>query len=145
MRKLLAVSTLVLVACGTTTGDTSTTADSLPAPTSTSPPTTKAMESGVATTVAPPTTVPVPAGTFEIEVTGTEVVGGGRISVAVGDDVTILVSADVVDEAHLHGYDLYADIGPGETGTIRFVASIPGVFELELESSGLLLAEVEVS
>jgi len=55
------------------------------------------------------------------------------------------VTADVVDEVHVHGYDLFADVAPGAPATINFVADIPGVWEVELEGAGALLVELEVS
>ena len=45
---------------------------------------------------------------------------------------------------HLHGYDLMADVGPGKPATIRFTATAPGRFEIELEDRGLQIAELEV-
>ena len=42
-------------------------------------------------------------------------------------------------------YDIFVDLEPGSTGVIEFVADIPGIFELELESSGVLLADLEVA
>jgi hypothetical protein len=82
---------------------------------------------------------------IEIRVTGSTVVGGGKVAIPLGEEATIRVVSDAADEAHLHGYDLYADLEPGVPAEIVFAASIPGVFELELEGSGLLLAEIEVS
>lgn len=96
--------------------------------------------------MAPTTTAaPVEPGLVEIQVTGSTVVGGGKVAIPLGEEATIRVVADTADEAHLHGYDLSADLEPGVAAEIVFVASIPGVFELELEEAGLLLAEIEVS
>ena len=58
--------------------------------------------------------------------------------------VRIVVTSDVADEVHVHGYDLKADVGPGLPGTVQFQATIPGTFEVELEGLGLLLFELEV-
>jgi hypothetical protein len=58
--------------------------------------------------------------------------------------VRILVRADVSDHVHLHGYDLMADVAPGEPARIDFVANAPGVFEVELEDAGKLLFELEI-
>jgi hypothetical protein len=81
----------------------------------------------------------------EVTVTGDQVIGGGRIDVDLGEEVRIVVTSDVEDEAHLHGYDLIAEVGPGLEGVIEFVADIPGIFELELEQSGLELARLQVT
>ena len=79
-----------------------------------------------------------------------EVVGGrpsagiDRTSVTQGQRVRLVVTADVADEIHLHGYDLSADVAPGQPATIEFVADTPGRFEVELEQRGVQLADLEV-
>lgn len=70
---------------------------------------------------------------------------GGRESVDLGDTVTLLVTSDVDEEIHLHGYDISVDVVAGETAELTFEATIPGVFEVEFEGSGLLLLELEIS
>ncbi len=54
------------------------------------------------------------------------------------------LTADVTDEVHVHGYDYYLDLTPGVAVELAFVADIPGIFEIELEGSGLLLFELVV-
>jgi hypothetical protein len=84
--------------------------------------------------------------TIEVTVTGGSAGGDtGRQETAVGDTVLVRVTSDAADEVHVHGYDHLAAVAPGETAEIQFVADIPGVFEIELEGSGLLLAELAVS
>lgn len=61
-----------------------------------------------------------------------------------GDDVRLVVRADVSDEVHFHGYDLSADVAPGQPAQIDFVATDAGVFEVELEGAGKLLIELEI-
>ena len=56
----------------------------------------------------------------------------------------IVVRCELSDHVHLHGYDLMADVGPGTPATIRFTATAPGRFEIELEDRGLQIAELEV-
>jgi hypothetical protein len=68
----------------------------------------------------------------------------GTETVTAGERVTIVVAADEADEVHVHGYDLTSGVVPGSPASISFVADIPGVFEIELEDSGLLLFELEV-
>jgi hypothetical protein len=51
---------------------------------------------------------------------------------------------EYVEEAHLHGYDLSRDIGPGKVGRYCFKADIDGIFELELENAGVQIAELRV-
>ncbi len=85
-----------------------------------------------------------------ITLSGGEVTIGGadastRVEVPLGSVVALQVTSDVADEVHLHGYDFFADVAPGEIGMLVFEASIPGLFEAELEGSGTLLAEIQVS
>ena len=90
---------------------------------------------------------PTPSATLdaiEIEVEEGRVEGPGTIEVEQGDRVAIEIKADVEDEVHVHGYDLFADVRPEREVTITFRASIPGVFEVELENAGLLLTRLEV-
>jgi uncharacterized Zn-binding protein involved in type VI secretion len=68
-----------------------------------------------------------------------------RIAVDLGQTVALVVSSDAAEEVHVHGYDLYGTLTEGETTTLVFEASIPGVFEIELEQSGTLITELEVS
>ena len=67
-----------------------------------------------------------------------------KFTVKQGRQVVLVVESALADEVHLHGYDLSADVAPGEPATIRFKATAPGLFEAELESRGLKIAELEV-
>jgi hypothetical protein len=58
--------------------------------------------------------------------------------------VALVVRSALTDHVHVHGYDLMADVAPGAPATIRFTADAPGRFEIELEESGLQIAELEV-
>jgi FtsP/CotA-like multicopper oxidase with cupredoxin domain len=119
-------------------------------------PATTAVETttAAATTEAPPATT---ADQTTTEETGGEVVtiaievAGGRptagidrTSVSQGQRVRVVVTSDVADEIHLHGYDLSAEVAPGQPATIEFVAETPGRFEVELEGRGVQLADLEV-
>ena len=78
-------------------------------------------------------------------VRGGRAVGGlRRVRIEQGRRVVLVVTADIADHVHLHGYDLMADVGPGAPAQIAFRARIPGRFEVELEDRGLPLAELEV-
>jgi heme/copper-type cytochrome/quinol oxidase subunit 2 len=70
--------------------------------------------------------------------------GVQRMTVDRGTDVRIIVRADVVDHVHLHGYDIMRDVAPGSPAQIRFTASIPGRFEVELEDRRRQIAEIDV-
>jgi hypothetical protein len=63
----------------------------------------------------------------------------GRVAVDAGAPVTITITSDVADEAHLHGYDLETELTPGEPAELRFDATVPGVFELELHHAEKVL------
>ncbi|HEX5936612.1 MAG TPA: hypothetical protein VFZ75_02810 [Actinomycetota bacterium] len=70
--------------------------------------------------------------------------GPTRYPVTQGDDVRIVVHADVSDEVHLHGYDLSDDVTPDRPARIEFVADAAGVYECELESAETLLFQLEI-
>jgi hypothetical protein len=84
--------------------------------------------------------------TAEIEVNGGQPVGGVQeIEIPAGEKAEIVVtSADTTEEVHFHGYDLSAELAPGEPAKIEFEATIDGVFEMELEESVTPIAEVTV-
>lgn len=69
----------------------------------------------------------------------------GRVSVKSGEQVRLTVSSDVDDEVHVHGYNLMQDVAPDKSATITFQASVPGVFEVELEHLGKQLFTFQVS
>lgn len=92
------------------------------------------------------TAVTAPAGeVVELSYAGGEVAGGGRRTVPLGSVVTLRVTSDVADHVHLHGYDLMIELVPGTASELTFEATIPGVFEVELEDRGILLGNLEVS
>ncbi len=112
-------------------------------PASTSSPTATAPATGTA-----PATTPTEPGeqrtSIAVRVQGDRIEGGGRQPVPAGATVELRVEADVADEVHVHGYDKLAGVTPGQPATIVFRADIPGVFEVELESRGLQIAELVV-
>jgi hypothetical protein len=73
-----------------------------------------------------------------------EVQGPNEVVIPVGTPVRIDVRADAADEVHVHGYDQSADVGPGKTTSLELTADLPGVFEVRLEESDLLLFELRV-
>ena len=75
---------------------------------------------------------------------GRTTAGVRRVRLERGRRLLLVVSADVADHVHVHGYDLMRDVAPGSPARIRFRATIPGRFEVELEDSGLLIADLEV-
>lgn len=81
--------------------------------------------------------------TFTVRVPA-EVAPKKQLVVALGRVVSLVVESARVDEAHVHGYDLRADVAPGAPATLTFTADAAGRFELELEESGVGIAEIEV-
>jgi heme/copper-type cytochrome/quinol oxidase subunit 2 len=67
-----------------------------------------------------------------------------RVKVAEGSPVQILVSSDVDDEVHVHGYDIEREVSAGQPTTIEFTANQTGVFEVETHQSNLLLLQLQV-
>ena len=61
-----------------------------------------------------------------------------------GETVRFRARSDVDEEVHVHGYDIAKDAPAGQTITMSFKATIPGIFEIELEGSGTLLAQLKV-
>jgi len=119
------------------------------------PTTTAVTTTAPTTTEAPPTTTEGPPATttgatpapvqIDVVVVGGEPEGGiVRESVELDSAVVLTVTSDVADEVHVHGYDLMADVAPGVPATIRFTADAPGRFEIELEDTGVQIAELEV-
>src|SRR4029450_13144517 len=67
-----------------------------------------------------------------------------RQTVDRNDQVVLVVTSDVADEIHLHGYDKARDVAAGGTIRLPFRATIPGRFEAELESRGVQIAQITV-
>ncbi len=96
---------------------------------------------------APTTTQAEPPGPQRVVVVvrnGQPVGGIKHAEIEQGSQVLFIVRSDVSDHVHLHGYDLLADVAPGQPARIRFRATQPGVFEAELEDRVVLIAELEV-
>jgi hypothetical protein len=61
-----------------------------------------------------------------------------------GDTVRFRARSDTDEEIHVHGYDRAVDAPAGETVTVSFKATIPGIFEIEFENSGEQIGELKV-
>jgi hypothetical protein len=113
-------------------------------PTPTPTPTESPSETASPTTESPSPS-PEPERTLvEVVYRNGAVQGPTTRQVTQGDDVRLVVRADVSDEVHFHGYDLSDDVAPGQPAQIDFVANDAGVFEVELEGAGKLLIELEI-
>ncbi len=83
---------------------------------------------------------------IEVACAGGAVTGGvRRYAVPVGSTVELVVSSDVADEVHVHGYDRTSFVTAGASTTLRWEATLPGVFDVELEQRGTPLASLQVS
>jgi hypothetical protein len=69
----------------------------------------------------------------------------GRVTVAAGTAVTLVVTSDVADEVHVHGYDIEKELAPGTPATLQFDATVAGVFEVELHHADTVLLRLQVS
>ena len=78
-------------------------------------------------------------------VDGAPVGGVGRVEVEAGSVVALMVTSDIAEEVHVHGYDILRAVSDGHPAHFAFTASIPGVFEVEFEGSGRLLLLLEIS
>ena len=82
---------------------------------------------------------------IEVAVTGGQVTGDtGRVVVAADEHVTLVITSDVTDEVHVHGYDVTTELTPGEPAELSFAATVPGVFEVELHEAGTVLLSLQV-
>jgi hypothetical protein len=138
----VAVAALVLVSCGgdDEAGETTTTSEPTVTVT-TEPATTTTSEPEVTTT--PPLERPVEIRVRVVE--GAPQGGIVREQADKGDRVVVLVTSDLEDHVHVHGYDRFADVGPGQRARITFRATIPGRFLIELEDRHAQIAELTVS
>ncbi len=57
---------------------------------------------------------------------------GEIIKVKQGDHITFNVESDVRGGFHLHGYDLYNEVAPGQPTSFDFIADATGNFEIML-------------
>ena len=143
MRNLLIAAAAIAVAVGlflalrpTEDGEPSASPPTTTAPTTETTPT-------VTTPVVPQPPQPPPAARVRITIrNGLPVGGPARITVANGRRVMLVVTSDVADEVHLHGYNIMRDVAPGRPATIEFRATIVGTVKAELENRGLQIATI---
>lgn len=130
----IAIVAVVLLAGG---GDETDKASN-PAPTATSSATPEPAEAEPQPTGTPtPTPTPKPPPLLQA---GQE----KTLTFKEGDTVRFRVRNSTAEEVHIHGYDIAKDLEPNKTETVSFKATITGVFEIELEGSGTLLAQLKV-
>lgn len=140
MKKLMlagacVLATTVIAGCGS---DDSSSASSTNSTTEETTTTTAGTET-TTTEAAKPTAVRI------VVVNGAPQGGIVRRTVSQGDRVVLVVKSDVSDEIHLHGYDKSTDVTAGGTARLPFTATLPGRFEVELESRGVQIADLTVN
>lgn len=145
-----ACSALLLTGCGTSDAppEAETTAPSIPSialppaePLATPPTAGQGTEPSAGMTETPAT----PAGTVvTIDYAGGEATGDtGRITVEVGEPITLKVTSDVNIEVHIHGADRYLAVEPGVETVQEFTQDAPGVYEVELHGGGGVLTRIQ--
>jgi hypothetical protein len=117
-----------------------------PADSATATSTSGSASSTSASSSASPTSSAATEQRIEVTFAGGKATGDtGRVEVAAGTPVTLVVTSDVADQVHVHGYDIEKELTPGEPASLQFDATIPGVFEVELHEAGTVLLRLQVS
>jgi len=130
------LAAVTLAGCGSDDGETASSPDTT-ATTETT--TTDTTSSETTTTEAETPTI------VRVTVVDGQPQGGiVRQTVNKDDQVVLVVTSDVADEIHLHGYDIARDVEAGGTVRLPFKATIPGRFEAELESRSVQIADITV-
>ena len=116
-------------------------------PPTTSPTTTTTVLPTTTTTVLPTTTTTEPPADVVIVVALVDgrIEAESRYEASLGDTVEVRVTSDVVEEVHLHGYDLLFDLEAGAEVRVVFEANLPGVWEAELHPSHRQFFQLKVS
>jgi heme/copper-type cytochrome/quinol oxidase subunit 2 len=97
------------------------------------------------TSAAPETTTTAAAIPLIRVEDGAKVEGLDTLSVRIGESVIFDVASDQADEIHVHGFDLYFDVMPGQNTRVEFSADATGIFEVELHDSLVKLLDIEVT
>ena len=138
---VIAVVAIIVLTTGgsddTSTDDSANTAGQQTA-TATATPT--AAEGGDATPTPTPTPTAKPKPEVPLLVAGKV----AELRYKEGETVRFRVRNDGPEHIHIHGYDIMKDVEPGKTANVSFKADITGIFEIELERSGTLLAQLKV-
>lgn len=126
----------------TSSGTVGATASASPTSGTTSAAGTSTSAAATTTAAARPTVRSV-----EIRVTGRKVrPAPGRIRLAVGERVDLVIVADVATEVHVHADpEIEARTRPGRPVVIGFTGARKGVYEVELHHPSLLLTRLVVS
>jgi outer membrane lipoprotein SlyB len=132
------VASVALVGCGSNDSESASSMDTTTTEQTTTTTETTTEETTTTTEAEEQTEVKI------VVVNGAPKGGIVRQTVDKNDQVVLVVTSDVADEIHLHGYDKAKDVTAGGTIRLPFKATIPGRFEAELESRGVHIAEITV-
>jgi hypothetical protein len=92
----------------------------------------------------PTTTEPTASGATIVIKDGQAVGGVQDLEFSEGDDIRFKVESDEDHEIHFHGYDIAKDVKAGGSVEYDVPATIPGVFEVEIEETATQIAEITV-
>ena len=127
-----------LTACGGAAGEPT-------APSTTAPGAPSSSQPGSSSN--PSSSAPSAAGvrTLHVTVTGTKVAPApSTVSIAVGEQLTLTVTADHHDELHIHGFDVEAPLEAGTPTSVTLTGKQPGVYEVETHHPELRLLKIAV-
>ena len=134
-RVLLALALTVLPACASGDDDTAT-PDSSSSSTAASSDTASGTPAGTETEKVVEVRVSVTDGKVEP--------APRRVEVEKDSQVRLLVTSDVDDELHVHGYEIEAELEAGRPTTVELSADQTGLFGVETHESELELLQLEV-
>ena len=98
-----------------------------------------------ATTTGTTTTTEPESEVATIEIKEGQAVGGVQdLEFSEGDDIRFKVESDAAWEIHFHGYDIAKDVKAGGSVEYDVPATIPGVFEVEIEDTATQIAQITV-
>lgn len=67
-----------------------------------------------------------------------------NVDVAEGERFTLVMTSDVAQEVHVHGYDKYLTLEPDETARLSFIADKTGSWLVEIHETGAELFNLRV-
>jgi plastocyanin len=83
--------------------------------------------------------------TVSITVSGKQVTPApGRVKIAPGETLRLVVTADRDNELHAHGFEVEQELKAGVPKTVDLSTSAPGLYEVELHHPELRLLQVQV-
>ena len=132
----IAVGALVLLSGGEDQTDTAGTPTGTPAPDAS--PARPEAEPRTTEPTATPTPAPTPAPPL------LTAAAPRTLRFTEGERIAFRVRSDTPDEVHVHGYDRIVALPAGRTRTVRFEATVTGIFEVELHGSGAKIGRLRV-